>query len=273
MQTRLSKKMPWKSGVLLAISAATSSCLLADNAKNVLFENRYSTVQVGAELSQTDLLESIIEVNVAQQFTTVGECLELLLAPHGYQLEQTPMANEHFLLLMLPLPESHRHLGPMTLREAIDVLGGEGFEPLINPVTRTLSYQLQEEFHQFVSIEDTERAREGWFARTQLSSPSVLAEICTQENEGSQYGPVQAGETLSGVAGQFQFSGLTMDQVLVLLFRANPTAFTNANMNHLSKGVMLDVPQFENGDVISPIEASRIVDEHHRYWVQAEQLQ
>ena len=56
------------------------------------------------------------------------------------------------------------------------------------------------------------------------------------------YGPVKRGDTLSKIAMQYKTDDVTLDQMLVLLFRNNKSAFFGSNMNRLKTGKVLSIP-------------------------------
>ena len=56
------------------------------------------------------------------------------------------------------------------------------------------------------------------------------------------YGPVRSAETLWSIAEQHRPNGVTMDQMVVALYRANPQVF-DGNMNTLHLGSILRIPQ------------------------------
>ena len=56
-----------------------------------------------------------------------------------------------------------------------------------------------------------------------------------------QYGPVESGETLSAIAASVLQDGVTLDQMMIALFEANPQAFSN-NINVLYEGAVLRLP-------------------------------
>ncbi len=62
---------------------------------------------------------------------------------------------------------------------------------------------------------------------------------------GSDEYRVRPGDSLSKIAGRTQRPGVSLDQMLVSLFRANPDAFVGSNMNRLKAGVVLSVPTAE----------------------------
>src|SRR5258705_11091831 len=56
------------------------------------------------------------------------------------------------------------------------------------------------------------------------------------------YGPVQKGETLRKIAEQVKPSTVSLEQMLVSLYRENKAAFSGNNMNPLKTGQILKVP-------------------------------
>lgn len=146
-----------------------------DTADSRILESRYLSAQVGPEDAQTDLLQSIVDLRVPEQITTVGEALDYLLRPYGFQLndahevDEQPEVDEQYLLLVLTLPEPHRDLGSMTLMDALTTLGGKSFRPLINPVKRSVRYQLREGFGQFATAEDMEVAKQEWLDQKEMN--------------------------------------------------------------------------------------------------------
>lgn len=239
-----------------------------------ILESRYLSVQVGPEDAQTDLLQSIIDIRVPEKITTVGGALDYLLRPYGFQLDDSheadeqPEAGEQYLLLVLTLPEPHRNLESMTLMDALATLGGKSFRPLINPVKRSVSYQLREGFGQFATAEEMEVAKQEWLDQKEITSlpPKEPGETSVAQQEHQTYGPVQSGDSLSHIASQIDLSGMTIDLLLVHLFRANPHAFANENMNHLLAGTVLKIPPVNSETLPTGYEASQLVDEHYRLW-------
>ncbi len=90
--------------------------------------------------------------------------------------------------------------------------------------------------------------------------PAAAASIPeTQGAAGTAEIRVQRGDTLSRIAGRAQRSGVSLDQMLVGLYRANPTAFVDNNMNRLKSGVVLNVPGNDQLTSVSKEEAHRII--------------
>lgn len=75
---------------------------------------------------------------------------------------------------------------------------------------------------------------------------------------GSVY-RVQKGDSLSKIANRTKSEGISLDQMLVALYRANPDAFVGYNMNRLRAGQILSVPNGEVSGALSSPEAHGIV--------------
>jgi pilus assembly protein FimV len=74
---------------------------------------------------------------------------------------------------------------------------------------------------------------------------------------GETYGPVQKGETLRKIAGEVKPDGVSMEQMLVALYRENQGAFSGNNMNRLKAGQILKVPKAEDANKIADKEANK----------------
>jgi pilus assembly protein FimV len=70
---------------------------------------------------------------------------------------------------------------------------------------------------------------------------------------------VNSGDTLSRIAVRTQRPGVSLDQMLVSLFRANPQAFMGDNMNRLKAGAVLSVPSAEEAGRVAPQEAREVI--------------
>ncbi|BAZ93946.1 TfP pilus assembly protein FimV [Thiohalobacter thiocyanaticus] len=84
---------------------------------------------------------------------------------------------------------------------------------------------------------------------------------------GSEYGPVQRNDTLWNIAEKVRpDAGVSMQQTMLGLVRANPEAFQHGNVNSLKAGHVLRVPSREEFTSISQAEARTEVSRHHRLW-------
>lgn len=82
--------------------------------------------------------------------------------------------------------------------------------------------------------------------------------------------PVQRGQTLSGIARDLaRDNGVSLDQAMVALLRANPEAFIRGNVNLLRQGAVLRVPGNGELERIDSAAARVLVREHVAQWRQA----
>lgn len=85
--------------------------------------------------------------------------------------------------------------------------------------------------------------------------PTFVSKFAAQPEEYE----VRKGDTLARIAGQVKPEGISLDQMLIALQRANPDAFIANNINRLRAGQILSVPDTETARGISNSEARSIV--------------
>ncbi len=73
---------------------------------------------------------------------------------------------------------------------------------------------------------------------------------------------VKSGDTLSKVASAYKNEGVSLDQMLVSLYRANPQAFSGNNMNRLKVGQILSIPDAETSRANTIGESHSVVMAH-----------
>lgn len=79
------------------------------------------------------------------------------------------------------------------------------------------------------------------------ASPVRPSRAAPAEGSGADQYQVQRGDTLSKIAGRMKPGDISLDMMLVALYRANPEAFSGNNMNRLKSGTILSVP---NADAV-----------------------
>lgn len=77
------------------------------------------------------------------------------------------------------------------------------------------------------------------------------------ETAGGRSHTVAPGETLGKIAAQTRSEGVSLDQMLVSLFRGNKEAFDGDNMNRLKAGKILSIPDAEVAKRVSVSEARK----------------
>ncbi|HJW03542.1 MAG TPA: FimV/HubP family polar landmark protein [Azospira sp.] len=90
----------------------------------------------------------------------------------------------------------------------------------------------------------------------------------TQAKPASEAGSIEVkrGDTLRKLANENLHEGVSLDQMLVGLFRANKDAFDGANMNRLKAGRILTVPDKDSVAAVSEGEAKKIVVAQSADW-------
>ena len=79
------------------------------------------------------------------------------------------------------------------------------------------------------------------------------------KDSADTYGPVKSGETLRGIAESVRPAEVTLDQMLVALYRENKGAFNCRNMNRMKTGMILKVPDGGAAADVAPAAAKREV--------------
>lgn len=77
---------------------------------------------------------------------------------------------------------------------------------------------------------------------------------------------VKPGDTLFRVASRLQQQGISNDQMMMALFRANPGAFIGNNINNLKAGAELKAPAGKDAGAVSRAEARRAIRQQNAEW-------
>jgi pilus assembly protein FimV len=89
-------------------------------------------------------------------------------------------------------------------------------------------------------------------ASAPVASPASGTPSAKAESGGDTYGPVKRGDTLNKIAQEMKTDAVSLEQMLVALYRENKSAFVDNNMNRLRTGQILKVP---SADEVAKIEA------------------
>ncbi|MFN0039111.1 MAG: FimV/HubP family polar landmark protein [Burkholderiales bacterium] len=87
-----------------------------------------------------------------------------------------------------------------------------------------------------------------------------------QQAGADAYGPVKSGDTLGKIARAVGQGGVNLDQMLVMLFRKNPDAFSGTNMNRLKTGKILQVPSPQELEEVTASQARKEIMAQSRDW-------
>src|SRR5436190_15133013 len=92
-------------------------------------------------------------------------------------------------------------------------------------------------------------------ARAQRATPAAAAPSAAG---GDSY-TVRRGDTLSKIAKEYKPANVSLEQMLVALFRTNESAFDARNMNRLRTGQILTIPAADQVVTTTPSEATKVV--------------
>jgi len=91
-----------------------------------------------------------------------------------------------------------------------------------------------------------------------VPAPAPAAPKAVASTSGKKY-EVRAGDTLYRVASRTQSGGVSLDQMLVGLYRSNPDAFIESNVNKLRAGSVLSVPAADEVRDVTAADAKRLI--------------
>jgi FimV-like protein len=78
--------------------------------------------------------------------------------------------------------------------------------------------------------------------------------------QGQSY-EVRRGDTLFAIARKTKYEQISRNQMILAIYRANPSAFPGGNINQLAVGAVLAIPPLESVRGIAPTEADKAVGE------------
>ena len=136
------------SGLLAAslVTAGNTETSKSETSRAVTTEvqvGRYQSLRMRPDQTQVDLLSVLITRPFQEPINTVGQAVASLLNGSGYRLLSPKLAESaRSHLFAMPLPDAQRHLGPLTLRQALELLGGPAHRLVIEPTYRLVSFEL-----------------------------------------------------------------------------------------------------------------------------------
>lgn len=139
-------------------------------------------------------------------------------------------------------------------------------EPMVDLLLE-LSSKSGRQVREYAFVLDTPEARQTRGA--QVTAPAepgkgkaaAEAAPATAKKPAGEY-KVKTGDTLSRIASELKPSGVSLDMMLVALYRANPDAFKGENMNRMQAGRILAVPGADTVRATGAAEAKGIVTAH-----------
>ena len=186
------------------------------------------------------------------------------------------------LLAKLAPPDAYRQavvdLNPAlnALTFAIETRNGKPFvrvssaQPLTEPLVDLLlelSGKHGRQVREYAFVLDTPETRQTRGAQVTApvqpgkGKPTAADTAPAAKKAAGEY-KVRAGDTLSRIASELKPSGVSLDMMLVALYRANPDAFRGENMNRMQAGRILAVPGADAVRATDAAEAKSVVTAH-----------
>ncbi|RMV60243.1 Type IV pilus protein [Pseudomonas syringae pv. pisi] len=151
---------------------------------------RYALVNTAPEAEQRDLMAQIIDVSIpANMHPSVQDAMQYVVSRSGYTL--CPPSTGHVnILFTRPLPAAQYKLGPMSLRNTLQVLAGPAWQVKVNEVTRGVcfvlrpGYQLPESSKPVALAQPAQPASTG---STSVASTSPAVNVVTAPETGTPF--------------------------------------------------------------------------------------
>ena len=139
-------------------------------------------------------------------------------------------------------------------------------EPMVDLLLE-LSSKSGRQVREYAFVLDTPEARQTRGAQVTApvepgkAKPAAAAADAAPKKAAGEY-KVRTGDTLSRIASELKPAGVSLDMMLVALYRANPDAFKGENMNRMQAGRILAVPGADAVRATGAAEAKAIVTAH-----------
>lgn len=147
--------MPIFSKVFLGLLLFSAAILTSFAAEQEPFTaGRYLTASAKPTSEQQDLLNQSFQVKFPRSVKTIEDAINHLLRFSGYKLVNRQSLPVHAqAILAQSLPEAHRTLGLMSLKDGLLTLVSEPFDLLVDPIHRLLSFRLHASYiHLYQSL-------------------------------------------------------------------------------------------------------------------------
>lgn len=132
----------------------------------VIRYGRYNLTTAKPTAEQQDLMAQIITTNIPGNVNnpTVKDAMSYVMTRSGYDLCPTTTSKEVRILYTRSLPAAHYKLGPITLRNALQILAGPAYKVQIDEVNRRVCFMVRDDYQ-----------------LTQIASPKVTQAVKAPE--------------------------------------------------------------------------------------------
>ncbi|AWN72417.1 hypothetical protein LEAN103870_12575 [Legionella anisa] len=129
----------------LSVISVLSVAAFYSMAANVTQVNRYATVANKPLAAQINPLLAIQQVHFPQEVQTIGQAVEWWLKFSGFSLVSKEKQLQSLQTVMRQaLPQIDRNLGPLTVKDGLEVLvGQQSFTLIEDPLLRQVNFKLR----------------------------------------------------------------------------------------------------------------------------------
>ncbi|CZL28072.1 PFGI-1 class ICE element type IV pilus protein PilL2 [Legionella pneumophila] len=131
--------------VRLSMISVLSIAAFYSIAANVTQINRYATVANKPLVAQVNPLLAVQQIHFPQEIQTIGQAIKWWLKFSGFSLVSKEKQPESLQIIMQqPLPQIDRNLGPLTVKDGLEVLvGQQSFALIEDPLLRQVNFKLK----------------------------------------------------------------------------------------------------------------------------------
>lgn len=124
-------------------------CLASEDVTQV---SRYLTIENKVKPEQINPINQVIQVHFPQDVQTIGSAINYLLRFSGYSLVIDEKRNAGLrITLDKPLPIVNRELGPVSLKNGLATLAGDGFILVCDPINREIDFKLKPSYRKYLN--------------------------------------------------------------------------------------------------------------------------
>lgn len=183
---------------------------------------------------------------------------------HFIRVTSTQPVNEPFMAILIELGgTSNRLVREYTfLLDPADLRMGQSAQIATAPAAsgrRVAQLQQPQAAVQTTPVPQPDVQQKPATRQARAQGNAGQGETAREATPGGENYQVKNGDTLAQIASQVKPEGVSLDQMLVALYRANSNAFSGNNMNRLRAGQILSVPDAEAAKSIGKSEARGVV--------------
>lgn len=147
----------------IPLALAALLCATSVNAQNISVEpreikklSRYTNTYVDKNVEQANPLKTVISIKYPAQIIRISQALNYALNESGYTLlSPTNTSSITRIMYDLELPKTHREFNQQTLESVLQILAGNAFLMLVDPIKREVSFIPSIEYSTETNIDQT----------------------------------------------------------------------------------------------------------------------